>query len=128
MNLPTEYDSKIEFNPVGRTLRSIEVSKDDHTTTLVFDDATVKLGCEGDCCAHAFFSDLEVASELPAKVLEWNDDKSTSESDGKYGEVRDTQFIKIKTERGYIDFSLHTDHNGYYGGWYFVKYFVEAVS
>lgn len=124
MNLPTQSayaDTKIKFDPIGRTLQSIEVSKDTYTTTLVFDDAKVELGCDGDCCAHAFFSDLEVASDLPAKVLEWNDD--ATQNTGSYDdcEVRDTQFIKLKTDKGYIDFSLHTDHNGYYGGWYFVS-------
>lgn len=124
MDLPTQSayaDTQIKFDPIGRTLQSIILSEEGYMTTLVFDDATVKLGCEGDCCAHAFFSDLEVASELPAKVLEWNDDNQTSQGDGEHGDVRDTQFIKIKTERGYIDFSLHTEHNGYYGGWYFVS-------
>lgn len=35
--------------------------------------------------------------------------------------VRDTRFGKIHTNRGYIDFTMHTDHNGCYGGFYFVK-------
>ena len=102
---------------VGREISAIRV--EENIVVLDLDGGTVELGCEGDCCAYAFFSDLEVASDLPAVITKWDDDH-TEEGDAEHDSVRDTRFVKIKTTKGYIDFSLHVDHNGYYGGWYFI--------
>jgi hypothetical protein len=122
----TEVFKSCDYDPIGCTLNSIELNSDGKMV-LQFADATLVLGCEGDCCAHAYFSDLEVASDLPARTIEWNDSRQGSAADiqgyvpGEYEDAHDIQFIKIRTDKGYIDFNLHTEHNGYYGGWYFVE-------
>lgn len=119
-NLPTSWykNTDLQFDPIGKTLLSVDLEEDN--VVLQFDGVKVTLGCEGDCCAHAYFSDLEVGSNLPAKITEWNDGGEVRQDMDDW-EVKDTQFIKIKTDKGYIDMNLHTEHNGYYGGWYYVE-------
>jgi hypothetical protein len=115
INIDSPWGDRL-INPVGMTLHSVSASGEE--ITLVFEDGTITLKPEGYCCAHAYLTDLNVASDLPAVVLGWSDSPTTTE-DKPYGEVQDTSFVKIRTSKGYVDFTLHTDHNGYYGGRYY---------
>lgn len=116
--LKGNYSDSITYEPEGKTLLSVEHVGDD--IVMTFEDAKVVLACEGDCCAHAFFTDLDASSSLPAILTSWEDE--SGESGGlEYGDVLDISFVKIKTSKGRIDFSLHVDHNGYYGGWYYLS-------
>lgn len=123
-----------KFNPVGLTLQSI--AHGGEKIFMVFEGSKVVV-LEPEACItfRSYFTDLNVSSDLPAVVTDW------VESDGEtllidpddYGEdgdrrprgqgdeVRDTAFVKIKTEKGYIDFTLHSEHNGYYGGGYYAS-------
>jgi hypothetical protein len=112
------WDTDDSLKMIGHVIQSIVIKEDNVIITT--DRQIFTLGCEGDCCAQAYFSDLEVCS-LPAKVLGWGDD-SHGEIEDPHGEAHDTQFVKITTDKGYIDFTLHTEHNGYYGGWYFLSH------
>jgi len=48
---------------------------------------------------------------------EWTDNCPwTPEDGGDYGDVIQDGFYTLKTDRGYIDFEVRNDHNGYYGG------------
>jgi hypothetical protein len=120
--METRYDpdgNPYEF-PIGETL--IHVTLEHQRVILTTEEKIITLGCEGDCCNSVFFSDLEVASDLPATIHEWEDGQwKTIESEHEYSDIHETMFIKIKTDKGYIDFTLHNDHNGYYGGMYFIS-------
>jgi len=111
------YDDAPKFYPEGRILK--KVKQEGAAVVMEFEGSTVTLAREGDGCAHAFFTELEIGSDLPARLTEGNS-VAAGRKDAEYGDVRDTEFIKIKTDKGYIDFTLHTDHNGYYGGRWFV--------
>jgi hypothetical protein len=110
------------IDPRGKTLSKIFISDDESVLWAVFNDCALRFVALGDCCAYSFFTDLEIASDLPAEVTAWDSENGEApiEPDGEpwKDEVRDTQFIKIRTTKGYIDLTMHTDHNGYYGGWW----------
>lgn len=106
------------------TLLGVVLDGDDLFLNFAEKQCIAQLEAEGDCCAHAFFTDLDVATSFPCKITGWEDVEGDTEDidyghgEIGFGDVRDTCFVKIKTTKGYIDVTLHTDHNGYYGGWY----------
>lgn len=81
----------------------------------------------GDCCNSVYvnhFSGADVVGEgnsfdllrgalvLGVEEKGWTEDR---EDDDGYGCVQDG-FFTIRTDRGYIDFEVRNEHNGYYGG------------
>lgn len=115
--IPQSGYGRASFDMTGAVLLGIKQTGEEIELTFA-NRATITLKCEGDCCALAYFTDLEVASPLPATIADWENADGGRKDEGPYGDCRDTEFVKIKTDQGYINFTLHTDHNGYYGGWY----------
>jgi hypothetical protein len=103
----------------GRTIRNVQVASDGSEIVFGLDDAdAVSLQAVADCCAHAYIDDdsradlpdlrggLVVAAEVvDGGSVDWN------------GDVRDTTFYKLRTTKGDLTITLHTEHNGYYSGW-----------
>lgn len=102
---------------VGETIAA--VYQDKQNDVLEFETkAGARLGWRavGDCCANAYFCQLENFEWLIGeKVLRVEHD-AVSSVPNEYGET-DTEVIRISTRKGTATIELRTEHNGYYSGW-----------
>lgn len=69
------------------------------------------------CCESRYITtDDEPSSIIGGTLLEIEvKDGSPSENDDCC-ETHDVLFLEIKTDKGFITFCTHNEHNGYYGG------------
>lgn len=70
----------------------------------------------GDCCANAYFHQLENFEWLIGEEVLRVEHDAVSVEDTEYGQT-DTEVIRISTRKGTASIELRTEHNGYYGGW-----------
>ena len=118
---------------LGKRINGIFLNEDH--TRVVFrttEDDHIGFYTCGDCCNDVYinhfqgedvigegntFDLLRGALVLATEEKEWvqiDDDAETSDSWG-HGCVEDG-FFTIRTDRGYIDFEVRNEHNGYYSG------------
>jgi hypothetical protein len=101
----------------GSSIYKVSLSKDSYMIAFSTDKGIFTYEAVGDCCANAYFTDIEVdefKSILCLEVIEVDSQTTTSEQDD---ESIDCEFITIKTSKGSAHLTLRTEHNGYYCGW-----------
>jgi hypothetical protein len=118
---------------VGKRINGIFLNED-HTKVVfrTVEDERLGFYVHGDCCNDVYinhfqgrdvvgegntFDILRGALVLSTEEKEWvtiDEEAETSDSWG-HGCVEDG-FFTIRTDRGYIDFEVRNEHNGYYSG------------
>lgn len=86
---------------------------------LIFEDSNNILysyECNGECCAISYIATFSNIQALLGEIIIKVDIKESKSEDTDDG-VLDTCFYTISTNKGFIDFDLRTEHNGYYYGW-----------
>lgn len=68
------------------------------------------------CCESRYITCDDDFSSLVGGKLVDIETKSAPDIDGEYGDVHEQVFIDIKTDKGFVTFTTHNEHNGYYGG------------
>lgn len=97
----------------------INVYLNDVNDILIFEDSNNILypyKWLGECCAISYiasFSNIQYLLDEIILLVNVKESKSEDVEDG----VIDTCFYTILTNKGFIDFDLRTEHNGYYYGW-----------
>ena len=120
---------------VGRRINGIFLNEDN--TKVVFrtiEDEVIGFYTHGDCCNTVYinhFQGIDVVGEGNAFDLlrgalvtsveekEWvaiDDDPTEYDDDSYGGGCVEDGFFTISTNRGYIDFEVRNEHNGYYSG------------
>ena len=85
-----------------------------------------KLTCDGDCCSHSWFENMELP-EFPftitsAKEIEGKDLSNNSETDFSYNEgTLKTYGFVMTTDKGHVDIDMRNESNGYYGGSFYLN-------
>lgn len=102
---------------VGKTITAVYLNDGGECIQFKLSDGTrLSWDAVGDCCAHAYFYQLENFEWLIDEVvLGVKNQPSTSQS-VEWGEL-DTEFITIATRKGEATIEMRTEHNGYYCGW-----------
>jgi hypothetical protein len=118
---------------VGKRINGIFLNED--KTKVVFrtiEDEVIGFYVHGDCCNTVYinhFQGMDVVGEGNAFDLlrgalvtsveekEWvSIDDSEQDEDSWMDECVEDGFFTISTNRGYIDFEVRNEHNGYYSG------------
>ena len=102
--------------------RLLALREENETLLIETDKGKYRCTAEGDCCARAFVSSVVNAAdilghEITAVEIKDAPDGYTDPTDPTTDEARDIDFYTFVTAVGRADVILHTDHNGYYGGW-----------
>lgn len=102
---------------------------DKEEISIVFEDGSrLIIKDDGqDCCEHRYITtDCTLTDFVGATIRNIRiEEGPTTES--SY-EVHNTQFLKIDTTNGTLDFVTHNEHNGYYGGFSIVATFKEGAK
>jgi hypothetical protein len=84
---------------------------------LKFKDKTVALYDSGQsCCESRYITCDDDLKSLIGGKLNNLQIKKSKEDEGEYGDVHEIDFVEIATDKGFITFCTHNEHNGYYGG------------
>lgn len=103
---------------VGKTVDFVYYSdREDMVAVCTADGVVYKFGCRGDCCARAYFADIEEAGfdQIVGQKVLTTDDNYGGEFEGS-DRQNDVFFYVIKTAKGMANVELRVAHNGYYGG------------
>lgn len=117
---------------VGKRINGIFLNED--KTRVVFrtiEDERIGFYVYGDCCNTVYinhFQGIDVVGEGNAFDLlrgalvtaveekEWVAIEEEQDEDSWHDECVEDGFFTIRTNRGYIDFEVRNEHNGYYSG------------
>ena len=118
---------------VGKRINGIFLNQD-HTRVVFRTTEDERLGfyTAGDCCNTVYinhFQGVDVIGEgnafdllrgalvLSTEEKEWvTIDAEEVDEDSWHDECVEDGFFTIRTDRGYIDFEVRNEHNGYYSG------------
>lgn len=104
---------------VGKTPLAVLISSDKKYLRFIMSDQSVfTFEAEGDCCASAYFHEVENAEDIIGVQVVSVNVKSLPQMVSEDEIHTDTEFINFRTsvsETFNIEFRV--DHNGYYGGW-----------
>lgn len=99
----------------GRVVREVRQDPDGGDLYFVTDTGPLAFEAYGDCCAHAYFYQVEGMDEILGRpILSVEEGETTCTEQGR--EYLDAFFVTIKTDRGRATAELRTEHNGYYSG------------
>lgn len=103
---------------VGKTIESVWLSEDSYYLAFVtLDGERLVWMSEGDCCAHAYFYQVEGANDLIGHTITSVEASEVTTKEGDY-DVVDTEMHRIGTNKGeMMTIEFRTEHNGYYCGW-----------
>lgn len=120
---------------VGKRINGIFLNEDHNKVVFrTTEDECFGFYTAGDCCNTVYinhFQGRDVVGEgntfdllrgalvLSTEEKEWvtiDDDTTEYDDDSYSGGCVEDGFFTIKTDRGYIDFEVRNEHNGYYSG------------
>ena len=67
------------------------------------------------CCESRYITCEDDFASLVGGSLIDIETKAAPDIEDKYG-VHEQVFVEIKTDKGFVSFTTHNEHNGYYGG------------
>ncbi len=102
---------------VGAEILDAKWNSDTLTLTILKDGKKQKvdLDCYGECCSTTWIESIDGFENLRGIVYECEDVGGKSESDS-CGCVQ-YDFVKFRTEKGYVTLEFRNESNGYYSGW-----------
>jgi hypothetical protein len=116
---------------IGKEITKAELSRSDteyngevQSFRLTFTDGTnLSIYDNGQsCCEYRHMSTDDDPNSLVGGKLVSIQEKDGSSEGGPdedcetYGEVHETAFVEVATDKGFITLVNHNEHNGYYGG------------
>lgn len=101
---------------LGRTVKAAEI-KNNALILRFVDGSGVRIFDDGQqCCELRYLhTDDDVSSLVGAKVLDICEKDGTN-VDEEGGDVHETTFIEIQTNKGFVLLVNHNEHNGCYSG------------
>lgn len=73
------------------------------------------------CCESRYITTDDDPADLAGKTLHSIELKDGPEQEDEYGDSHETVFVEIKAHDGTsVTLTTHNEHNGYYGGFWFV--------
>lgn len=129
---------------IGKRINGVFLARENWTVVFrTTEGKYYRYDTSGDCCNTVWvnhISGLDILGKGDSFDLmrgalvtggedkEWTTDRDWTEADGgEYGEVISDGFFTLHTDRGYIDFEVRNDHNGYYGGSFAYYEMVEVA-
>jgi len=117
---------------VGKRINGIFLNED-HTKVVfrTIEDERIGFYTHGDCCNNVYinhfqgadvvgdgnaFDILRGALVLDTEEKEWVKIEEEQDEDSWMDDCVEDGFFTIRTDRGYIDFEVRNEHNGYYSG------------
>jgi len=99
----------------GKTIKNATI--DEEKIIIEFEDEIkIMITDEGQsCCEHRYISCDDDINRIIGTKLTKIEIKKTEEKEEDY-EVHEISFIDIQTDKCFITFCTHNEHNGYYGG------------
>jgi hypothetical protein len=112
-------DNDLDSALKGKTIESIWKDTAEYFLAFVCTDGTrVCFKAEADCCARAYFYQLEGAEGLIGQVVTEVQASEVKIEDAVSEGVLDTQWYRFQTPKGEaLVIEFRTEHNGYYSGW-----------
>lgn len=100
------------------TIKTRNEKSNDSSLMLTFaDGVTVRLSDEGQsCCEMRYMTCDDDVSDLVGGLLVLIESTEGDEKGTEYGEVHESAFVKVITNKSAITLATHVEHNGYYGG------------
>lgn len=109
---PSEYIGKLitaaEMIDDG-SIDKLKITFDDGKNIYIWDDGQ-------SCCEHRYMTTDDDVSTLVGGELLHIETKEGPYEEGEYGDVHETVFVEVATDKGFITITTHNQHNGYYGG------------
>lgn len=108
---------------VGMTIRKAEMVGDgDGAIVLTFDGGTLTIKDEGrSCCESRYLTcDDNLDNLIGDALVSVEEREGPTSDDDEWGEVHETAFVVITTDKGAATVATHNEHNGYYGGFWMV--------
>lgn len=102
---------------LGKTLRSVIVSRDNDTITFVVDDnEKYIMNHVQDCCESVVIEDIngDINDLIGSEILIAEENTSDKDPLDKYDESFTWTFYKLATAKGYVDIRWYGSSNGYY--------------
>jgi len=109
-----------DYNPeefVGKTIIKAKLNEEDDRVEITFDNnETIHIWDNGQsCCEYRYITCDDDWSNIIGGKLLAIETKEGPEIEKDY-EYHESVFIDIKTDKGFVTFTTHNEHNGYYGG------------
>lgn len=100
----------------GRKITEAEINE--NFLRLCFTDGqNIWIWDNGQCCCESrYITCDDDVKDLIGGVLIGIETKEAPDAIDEYDEVHEQVFIEIKTDKSFITFTTHNEHNGYYGG------------
>jgi hypothetical protein len=105
---------------VFKGARITAVEMDEERLLLTFESGKVlRIEDDGQCCCESRYmtTDDEVQSLIGGCLLNV-EEKPGAEDEEDWGNVHETMFVEVSTDKGFITLTNHNEHNGYYGGFW----------
>ena len=100
----------------GRKIVDATFSEEDVRLTFA-DGCRIRIYDDGQsCCESRYLTTDDDVRDLVGGALTEVVLREGPEQAGTYDEVHESQFMDIRTDKGFITVSSHNEHNGYYGG------------
>jgi hypothetical protein len=103
---------------IGKVIESLKIENDELCFTFENDTQPIKLYDAGQCCCESRYmhTDDDLEYYIGAKLQGAEIADGPEEEDGKWGETKESQFLKVETSKGVFTVVNYNEHNGYYGG------------
>ena len=94
----------------GRETDRLRVEFEDGRAIDIWDDGQ-------SCCESRWITtDDDPSTLVGGKLVHIAAKDGPEERDGEWGDVTETCFVEVQTDKGFITLTTHNSHNGYYGG------------
>lgn len=97
---------------------SLNKDTDPERMELSFADGTVIHIWDGgqSCCEQRYITCEDELNSLVGGKLVAIEAKPGPDTEDEYGGCHEQVFVDIRTDKGFVTFTTHNEHNGYYGG------------
>lgn len=110
---------KVFLSKVGKVIKSLEIKDNALLFSFVSDDEQMIIYDDGQsCCEYRYMhTDDDLEYYIGSRLMSMEVSNGPEEFD-EWGEVRESQFLKITTSKGVFTVVNYNEHNGYYGGFF----------
>jgi hypothetical protein len=102
---------------LGKTIVDVRIKANQSRLAFLTDDGWIVFEAVGDCCAHAYFYQIEGIEDVIGHTITEVRSCELPGTEDDYG-VTDVAFISlVAAPYGQACIEFRTEHNGYYCGW-----------
>lgn len=102
----------------GRKIKNAVFDKAEDAFRITFEDGvTIAITDQGQsCCEHRYMTCDDDPTSLSGGILKHIKVKKGPDLEDQYGDPHEVAFLEVATDKGFVTFATHNEHNGYYGG------------